>query len=126
MSDIVTFHLPHVGAEKFITREMINLIPKDTTLVNVSVGNIFQDQDQFLSRFVPGDLNGYFDVYETLPPRQALRAQKQCLLSTYRLGWRTKSTLGLKTHKLISRLKEGLYRNSLRPVLGCPREQSGL
>jgi lactate dehydrogenase-like 2-hydroxyacid dehydrogenase len=110
-SDIITFHLPHVGAEKFITDEMIDLIPKKTTVVNVSVGSIFRNQDHFLSRFKENDLNGYIDVYDTLPPRKELRERKEYLVATYRLGWRTKSTIGLKTHKLITRLKEGLYRN---------------
>ncbi len=109
-SDIITFHLPHVGAEKFITNEMIDMIPKKTTVVNVSVGSIFQDQAYFLSRFKKDDLNGYVDVYDTLPPREELKERKKFLIATYRLGWRTRSTIGLKTHKLITRLKEGLYK----------------
>ncbi len=109
-SDIITFHLPHIGAEKFITNKMIDMIPKKTTVVNVSVGSIFQNQSYFLNRFKKDDLNGYIDVYETLPPRKELQARKKYLLSTYRLGWRTRSTIGLKTHKLITRLKEGLYK----------------
>jgi lactate dehydrogenase-like 2-hydroxyacid dehydrogenase len=109
-SDVITFHLPHVGAEKFITKEMISMIPKKTTVVNVSVGSIFQDQSHFFSRFEKDDLNGYVDVYDTLPPREELRNRKKFLVATYRLGWRTKSTIGLKTHKLLTRLKEGLYR----------------
>lgn len=109
-SDIISFHLPHVGAEKFITNKMIDLIPKGTTVVNVSVGSIFEDQNYFLSRFKDNDLNGYIDVYDTLPPREELRKLKKNLISTYRSGWRTKSTIGLKTHKLLTRLKEGLYK----------------
>ncbi|GEM_PF-2291318 len=109
-SDIITFHLPHVGAEKFITNEMIDMIPKKTTVVNVSVGSIFQDQNYFLNRFKEDDLNGYIDVYDTLPPREELRDRKKYLIATYRSGWRTKSTIGLKTHKLLTRLKEGLYK----------------
>lgn len=107
-SDIITFHLPHVGAEKFITNKMLDLIPKGTIVVNVSVGNIFEDQEYFLNRFQDGDLRGYVDVYETLPPRQMLRKVKNNLIGTYRLGWRTKSTVGLKTHKLITKLANGL------------------
>jgi hypothetical protein len=87
---------------------MIEMIPPKTTIVNVSVGNIFQDQSHFLSRFEKDDLSGYIDVYETLPPREELRGHKKSLIATYRLGWRTKSTIGLKTHKLITKLKEGL------------------
>ena len=109
-SDIISFHLPHVGAERFITKEMIDIIPDYTTVVNVSVGGIFEDQAYFLKRFKENDLMGYIDVYETLPPRQELREHKDYLLSTYRLGWRTKSTIGLKTHKLITRLEEGLCK----------------
>ena len=109
-SDIITFHLPHIGAEKFITEKMIEVIPMGTTVINVSVGNIFQNQAHFLSRFKENDLNGYIDVYETLPPREELRDRKKHLIATYRLGWRTKSTIGLKTHKLITKLKEGLYK----------------
>lgn len=107
-SDVITFHLPHVGAEKVITREMVDLIPPHTTVVNVSVGNIYEDQRHLLGRFTEADLNGYIDVYKGLPPKIELRDRKQYLLSTYRLGWRTKSTIGLKTHKLITRLEEGL------------------
>jgi len=107
-SDVITFHLPHVGAEEVITREMVDLIPRQTTVVNVSVGNIFQDQRHLLARFAEADLNGYIDVYSGLPPKIELRGHKQYLLSTYRLGWRTKSTVGLKTHKLITKLENGL------------------
>lgn len=103
-SDYLSFHLPHVGAEDFITNEMIDLIPAGTVVVNVSVGNIFKDQQHFLNRFEKGDLKGYIDVYKTMPPRQILRERRDCLISTYRLGWRTKSTIGLKTHKLITKL----------------------
>lgn len=110
-SDIISFHLPHIGAEDFITPEMIDLIPKGTTVLNVSVGNIFKDQDHLLDRFAANDLIGYLDVYKTLPPRQILRAKQEVLLSTYRLGWRTSATIGLKTHKLLSRMKEGLKKS---------------
>lgn len=103
-SEYISFHLPHVGAENFITKEMIELIPEKSTVINVSVGNIFADQEHFLSRFNENDLNGYIDVYRTMPPRQELRARKDSLISTFRLGWRTKSTVGLKTHKLITKL----------------------
>lgn len=103
-SEYISFHLPHVGAEDFITKEMIELIPPKTTVINVSVGNIFENQEHFLSRFNENDLNGYIDVYRTMPPRQELRARKDYLISTFRLGWRTKSTVGLKTHKLITKL----------------------
>lgn len=103
-SDYVSFHLPHVGAEDSITKEMMEMIPAGTTVINVSVGNIMKDQDYFLSRFEEGDLEGYIDVYKTMPPRPELRARKEFLISTFRLGWRTKSTVGLKTHKLITKL----------------------
>jgi lactate dehydrogenase-like 2-hydroxyacid dehydrogenase len=108
MSDIISFHLPHVGAEGAITNEMVSLIPAGTTVVNVSVGNIFQDQKYFFSRFAQSDLNGYVDVYDMLPPRSELCRKKDFLLSTYRLGWRTKSTIGLKSHKLVTKLISGL------------------
>ena len=106
-SDIITFHLPHVGAERFITDEMIEKIPNGTTIINVSVGNIFNDQKVLLDRFARKELNGYLDVYATLPPRAVLRENKDVLLSTYRLGWRTKTTIGLKTHKLLTKLENG-------------------
>lgn len=107
-SEVISFHLPHVGAEGFITNEMIDRIPMGTTVLNVSVGNIFKDQDYIFNRFKENDLIGYVDVYSTLPPRQLLRERKEYLLSTYRLGWRTKSTVGLKSHKLITKLALGL------------------
>ena len=103
-SEYISFHLPHVGAEDFVTNEMIDLIPKKSTLINVSVGNIFKDQEHLLSRFNKDDLTGYLDVYKTMPPRQELRERQDYLISTFRLGWRTKSTIGLKTHKLITKL----------------------
>lgn len=104
-SDIVTFHLPHHGAENFVTAEMMRRIPADTTVINVSVGNIIEDESLFLKRFAPGDLRGYVDVYKTLPPRSELRELRESLTATYRLGWRTKSTVGLKTHKLLSKIE---------------------
>ena len=103
-SEYLSFHLPHVGAEDFVTAQMIDLIPPGTVVVNVSVGNIFMDQAYFFNRFRDKDLKGYVDVYKTMPPRPILREKKDFLLSTYRLGWRTKSTIGLKTHKLITKL----------------------
>lgn len=106
-SDIISFHLPHIGAEHFITEEMVSKIPNGTTIINVSVGNIFENQDKLLDRFSKKELNGYLDVYATLPPRQILKENKDVLFSTYRLGWRTKTTIGLKTHKLLSKLKNG-------------------
>jgi len=113
-SEIITFHLPHIGAEKFITKKIIDMIPPGTTIVNTSVGNIFEDQSYLLSRFKKNDLKGYLDVYETLPPRKELQKRKEYLIATYRLGWRTKSTVGLKTHKLITHLEKGLKRKSYR------------
>lgn len=107
-NEIVSFHLPHVGMEKFISKQMIESIPAGTTFVNVSVGGIFEDEPALLSRFKANDLNGYIDVYETLPPREELRERRSHLLATYRLGWRTKSTIGLKTHKLLTKMKMGL------------------
>lgn len=107
-NDVVTFHLPHVGAERVITREMVDSIPSGTTVVNVSVGSIFEDEAALLRRFREGDIDGYLDVYDTLPPREVLRECREHLIATYRLGWRTKSTIGLKTHKLLARLREGL------------------
>lgn len=103
-SDYISFHLPHVGAEDFVTREMIDMIPAGTKVINVSVGNIIADQNYFLERFKDGDLTGYLDVYRTLPPRPELRKRRDYVLSTFRLGWRTRSTIGLKTHKLITKL----------------------
>ena len=103
-TDYVTFHLPHVGAEDYVTKEMIDMIPAGKKLINVSVGNIMEDQDSLLARFTEDDLLGYLDVYKTMPPRQNLRAHKEHLISTFRLGWRTRSTIGLKTHKLITKL----------------------
>ena len=75
-----------------------------------SFNRLYETADNFLSRFKKDDLNGYIDVYETLPPREELRKRKKFLAATYRLGWRTKSTIGLKTHKLVTRMKEGLYK----------------
>lgn len=103
-NDIISFHLPHIGAEKFITNRMINMIPPGKVVVNTSVGNIFESESYLLNRFKENDLKGYLDVYETLPPRKELKQRKNSLIATYRLGWRTKATVGLKTHKLISHL----------------------
>jgi lactate dehydrogenase-like 2-hydroxyacid dehydrogenase len=103
-SDIVTFHLPHHGAENFVTADMIRKIPDGTTVLNVSVGNVIEDESLLLKRFAAGELRGYLDVYRTLPPRAELRAIRDSLTATYRLGWRTKSTVGLKTHKLLTKI----------------------
>lgn len=105
-SDIISFHLPHHGSENFITPEVIRSIPNGTTVVNASVGSIIEDESVFLSRFGAGELRGYVDVYKTLPPRSELRAMRDSLTATYRLGWRTKSTVGLKTHKLLSKIQD--------------------
>lgn len=104
-SDIITFHLPHHGADNFVTAEMVRKIPDGTTVVNASVGSIIDDESMLLKRFDAGDLRGYMDVYKTLPPRSELRTLKGSLTATYRLGWRTKSTVGLKTHKLLSKIE---------------------
>ncbi|KAB8158820.1 hypothetical protein FH609_028965 [Streptomyces sp. 3MP-14] len=103
-SDIVSFHLPHHGAEDFVTADMIRRIPNGTTVINASVGNVIEDEALLLKRFGAGELSGFLDVYRTLPPRAELRACRESLAATYRLGWRTKSTVGLKTHKLLSKI----------------------
>jgi len=104
-ADIVSFHLPHHGTENFVTPELLAKIPPSKIVLNASVGNILADETQFLSRFVAGDLRGYIDVYKTLPPRMMLRDLRGALTATYRLGWRTKSTVGLKTHRLLSKIE---------------------
>ena len=104
-SDIVTFHLPHHGADDFVSAELIRQIPDGTTVVNASVGNVIEDETLLLKRFGNGELHGYVDVYRTLPPRAELRAARKSLTATYRLGWRTKSTVGLKTHKLLTKIE---------------------
>jgi lactate dehydrogenase-like 2-hydroxyacid dehydrogenase len=106
-SEIVTFHLPHHGAEGFITADHIRRIPEGTTVLNVSVGNVIEDEALLLKRCAAGELRGYVDVYRTLPPRAELRASRDTLTATYRLGWRTKSTVGLKTHKLLTKIATG-------------------
>ncbi len=106
-SDIVTFHLPHHGADEFVTSDMIRTIPDGTTVLNASVGNVMEDEALLLKRFAAGELRGYVDVYQTLPPRAELRAARASLTATYRLGWRTKSTVGLKTHKLLTKIADG-------------------
>jgi lactate dehydrogenase-like 2-hydroxyacid dehydrogenase len=104
-SDIVSFHLPHHGSENFVSTEVVRRIPDGTTVVNASVGNVIEDESLFLKRFGVGELEGYVDVYKTLPPRAELRTLRDSLTATYRLGWRTKSTVGLKTHKLLSKIE---------------------
>jgi lactate dehydrogenase-like 2-hydroxyacid dehydrogenase len=119
-SDIVTFHLPHHGAENFVTADMIRKIPEGTTVINASVGNVMEDESLLLKRIDAGELRGYLDVYHTLPPRAELRAARESLTATYRLGWRTKSTVGLKTHKLLTKIAAGA------PPAGSPPAGSPL
>lgn len=104
-SDIISFHLPHHGTEGFISSDLVKKIPDGTTVINASVGNILEDEPLFLKRFSEGALRGYVDVYKTLPPRLELRTMRDYLVATYRLGWRTKSTVGLKTHKLLTKIE---------------------
>ena len=104
-SDIVSVHLPHHGTDDFLSSDRIRQIRRGTTVVNASVGNVIGDETLLLERFEAGDLQGYIDVYRTLPPRLKLRALRGSLTATYRLGWRTKSTIGLKTHKLLTNLE---------------------
>jgi lactate dehydrogenase-like 2-hydroxyacid dehydrogenase len=103
-SDIVSFHLPHHGSEGFVSSDILRQIPDGTVVVNASVGNVVEDESQLLKRFGAGELVGYCDVYKTLPPRAELRKMRDTLTATYRLGWRTKSTVGLKTHKLLTKI----------------------
>lgn len=104
-SDIISLHLPHHGAEEFMTRELIQKIPAGTTLVNCSVGSVIADENALLDRCEQGELCAFLDVYRTLPPKERLRAAGDSVLATYRLGWRTKATVGLKTHKLLTKLE---------------------
>lgn len=103
--DILTIHLPHHGAEDVVTRKLVNSIPAGTVLVNCSVGSVVEDEDELLDRCERGELRAFLDVYRTLPPRARLRAARDNVLATYRLGWRTKATVGLKTHKLLTKLE---------------------
>jgi lactate dehydrogenase-like 2-hydroxyacid dehydrogenase len=103
-SDVISLHLPHHGADGFVSADMVRQIPNGTMVVNASVGNVFDDERLLLKRCGAGELYGYLDVYRTLPPRAELRTLQDTVTATYRLGWRTKSTVGLKTHKLLSKL----------------------
>jgi lactate dehydrogenase-like 2-hydroxyacid dehydrogenase len=103
--DILTIHLPHHGAEEMVSRKLVNSIPDGTVFVNCSVGSVLEDEDELLDRCERGELRAFLDVYRTLPPRARLRALRDDVLATYRLGWRTKATVGLKTHKLLTKLE---------------------
>src|SRR3982074_3208896 len=103
-SDVISIHLPHHGAEDFLTRELLAQIPKGRILVNCSVGTVIADEHYLLDRCERGELRAYLDVYRGLPPKDRLRATQGRVLATYRLGWRTKATVGLKTHKLLTKL----------------------
>jgi lactate dehydrogenase-like 2-hydroxyacid dehydrogenase len=103
--DVLTIHLPHHGAENAVTREHLARIPPGTIVVNCSVGSVVADEDYLLDRCEQGELRAFLDVYRTLPPKERLRTAKGQVLATYRLGWRTKATVGLKTHKLLSKLE---------------------
>lgn len=103
--DILSLHLPHHGAEDVVTRELIAKIPAGTVFVNCSVGSVIEDEDALLDRCQTGELRAFLDVYRTLPPRGRLRELRASVLATYRLGWRTKATVGLKTHKLLTKLE---------------------
>ena len=103
--DILTIHLPHHGAEDVVSRKLVNSIPDGTVFVNCSVGSVIEDEDELLDRCERGELRAFLDVYRTLPPRARLRDLRDGVLATYRLGWRTKATVGLKTHKLLTKLE---------------------
>lgn len=104
-ADIASLHLPHIGAEDVVTPELIDSIPRDGILVNCSVGSVIADQGHLLDRCEAGNLRAVLDVYRGLPPRERLRALQGRVLATYRLGWRTPATVGLKTHKLLTQLQ---------------------
>lgn len=103
-SDVISLHLPHHGADGFVSADLIRQIPNETMVVNASVGNVIADERFLLKRFGAGEIYGYLDVYQALPPRSELRTLTDTVTATYRLGWRTKSTVGLKTHKLLTKL----------------------
>lgn len=103
--DILTIHLPHHGAEDVVTRELVDSVPAGRVLVNCSVGTVVEDEEALLDRCERGELRAFLDVYKTLPPRSRLRELRSEVLATYRLGWRTKATVGLKTHKLLTKLE---------------------
>jgi len=103
-SDVISLHLPHHGADGFVSADLIRQIPNETMVVNASVGNVIADERFLLKRFDAGEIYGYLDVYQALPPRLELRTLTDTVTATYRLGWRTKSTVGLKTHKLLTKL----------------------
>ncbi|MET0133341.1 MAG: NAD(P)-dependent oxidoreductase [Kibdelosporangium sp.] len=103
--DVISLHLPHHGAEDAVTREHVDRIPAGSVLVNCSVGSVIADEDHLLDRCERGELRAMLDVYRTLPPKERLRTAKDRVLATYRLGWRTKATVGLKTHKLLTKFE---------------------
>ena len=105
-SEILSLHLPHHGADDYVSEEIIRRIPRGTTVINASVGNVISAEEVLLERFEDGDLRGFMDVYRGLPPRAELRRLQANLLATYRLGWRTKATVGLKTHKLLTKIAQ--------------------
>jgi lactate dehydrogenase-like 2-hydroxyacid dehydrogenase len=105
-ADVISVHLPHHGAEDFLTRDDLATIPNGRILVNCSVGSVIADEDFLFDRCERGELRAYLDVYRRLPPKPRLRAAPDRVIGTYRLGWRTKATVGLKTHKLLTKLEQ--------------------
>jgi lactate dehydrogenase-like 2-hydroxyacid dehydrogenase len=103
--DNLSIHLPHHGAEGYLTPAMIDKLPAGTAVVNCSVGSVIADENLLLDRCEAGELRAFLDVYRTLPPKERLRAANGHIVGTYRLGWRTKATVGLKTHKLLTKLE---------------------
>lgn len=105
--DIVSLHLPPETRTPVLDSNSLCMLRKGTTLINTSSGMAI-DESKALDLAEDGHIRLVMDVYERIPPRKRLKSliQKQpgMHLFTYRAGWYTKESIGLKAEILMEKI----------------------
>lgn len=112
--EIISMHIPSHKANNLLSSEKLKLIKKNTLFINTADGNLV-DQHFLTSLMKSHKIFASLDVYPGLATKDVLGLSKDlndwkiktalsnCLL-TYRAGWKTQESIGVKTNKLLGYL----------------------
>lgn len=105
-SDIISVHVSPDVPDKFISKDLLNLMKQNAIFVNTSVGNAV-DQKALIEMLKKNKIKAFLDVYEQFPPRKELKDLPNVIF-TYRSGWFTKESLIRKGDTLVSNVEKYL------------------
>ena len=110
-SDIISVHVSPDIPDKFISKDLLDLMKPGTIFVNTSRGNAV-DQNALIEILKQRKIKAFLDVYEQFPPRKELKDLPNVIF-TYRLGWFTQESLVRKGDVLVSNVENYLKKHNL-------------